>query len=114
MEFHDCANVIIIIVFASVGSFKCFCYLKVLALTNHGKKTKHNFDGGQNGLFFMPLLLSVEFFQKTFFSKILSGTLLNVKQFGSKSRQTLCQSYWVQTVCKGYQQMKPDGKVLTH
>ena len=62
----------------------------------------------------MPLLSSVAFFQKTFFSKILSGTLLNVKQFGSRSGQAFCQCYWVQTVCKGYQHMKPDGKVLTH
>ena len=62
----------------------------------------------------MHLLSSVEFFQETFFKKNISGTLSNVKQFGSRPGQLLCQCYWVQTVCKSYQQMTLEGKDLTH
>ena len=38
------------------------------------------------------LLSSADFFQNYFFQKILSGTLSE------------CQTVWIQTVCKGYQQ----------
>ena len=37
--------------------------------------------------------------------KVIEGHYESVKQFGSRSGPTLSVLIWVQTVCKGYQQM---------
>ena len=64
----------------------------------------------------------------TFFEKFFQEYHQSVKQFGSRTGQTFCQAcqtvwiqnrpdilpglIWVQTVCKGYQQMTQGGKEL--
>ena len=50
--------------------------------------------------FFMPLCCLLFFFSKSTFSKKNQEYHLSVKQIGSRSGPT----FWVQSVCKGYQQ----------
>ena len=55
----------------------------------------------------MLFVLSADFFPE----KIFQEYHLSVKQIGARSGLTICL-IWVQTVCKGYQQMTLGGKEL--
>ena len=58
------------------------------------------------GNFFMLLLSSADFFQNQLFQKILSGALIECQTVWIQIRtDILSVLIWVQTVCKGYQQM---------
>ena len=63
------------------------------------------------GYFFMPLSSFADFFQKQPFRKILSRIQSECRAAWIQIRPDILSGLiWVQTVCKGYQQMTLVGK----
>ena len=63
---------------------------------------------------FHAFLSSADFCQDQCFRKILSGIHSDCQTVGSRSDPSFLSSLiWIQTVCKGYQQMTLGGKELT-